>query len=337
MSGGLGGRSLNVRSLDRKLENIRKGEYKPDDFIIADAKDGDIGFGRASPVRDANGNHTPRETHLQAIREMTQSGLVDIMLMSASTAERLSNEGLFKGSEVTPAIRLNDTTDIWSARGGRYKEAPSRHHRTARVDQARKIADLGLYSVTFSNERDIDAQNAEAYSAFRKEAGEHKMRHFLEVFNPAFDIRLTQGADIGSFINDNIVRTLAGVIEADYPKFLKLQYNGPRAMEELASYDPGHLIVGILGGAAGTARDTFELLSQAERYGARVALFGRKIHLAELPIDIVAMMRQVVARTVKPDEAVRAYHGELQKKKIRPDRPLADDLQLTEAPLKLAA
>ncbi len=121
---------------------------------------------------------------------MTQSGLVDIMLMSASTAERLSNEGLFKGSEVTPAIRLNDTTDIWSARGGRYKEEPSRHHRTARIDQARDITDLGLYSVTFSNQRDIDAENAEAYSAFRAEAGAHKMRHFLEVFNPAFDIRL---------------------------------------------------------------------------------------------------------------------------------------------------
>src|SRR3954471_8808657 len=92
MSGGLGGRGLNVRSLDRKLENIRTGNYKPDDFIIADAKDGDIGFGRASPVRNSSGRHTPRETHLQAIREMTQSGLVDIMLMSASTAERLSNE-----------------------------------------------------------------------------------------------------------------------------------------------------------------------------------------------------------------------------------------------------
>ena len=105
---------------------------------------------------------------------MTKSGLVDIMLMSASTAERLSNEGLFKGSEVTPAIRLNDTTDIWSARGGRYKEEPSRHHRTARIDQAKQITDLGLYSVTFSNQRDIDAENAEAYSAFRAEAGANK-------------------------------------------------------------------------------------------------------------------------------------------------------------------
>ena len=159
-----------MRSLDRKLGNIRAGKYTPGDFIIADAKDGDIGFGRGAPVKDTEGRFTPRETHLQAIREMTKSGLVDIMLMSASTAERLSNEGLFAGSDVTPAIRLNDTTDIWSARGGRYKEAPSRHHRTARVDQAKTFTDLGLYSVTFSNERDIDAENAEAYSDFRDDA-----------------------------------------------------------------------------------------------------------------------------------------------------------------------
>ena len=323
--------------LDRKLANIRAGRYASDDFIIADAKDGDIGFGRAAPVKDAAGRFTPRATHLQAIRDMTKSGLVDVMLMSASTAERLSDEGLFKGSPVTPAIRLNDTTDIWSARGGRYKEEPSRHHRTARVDQARKITDLGLYSITFSNQRDIDAENAEAYSAFRAEAGAHGMRHFLEVFNPAFDIRLVGDADMGAFINDNIVRTLAGVLDADHPKFLKLQYNGPRAMEELASYDPGNLIVGILGGAAGTTRDTFELLGQAERYGARVALFGRKIHLAESPLEIVALMRQIVARTVTPEEGVKAYHGALQKQGIKPVRALADDLQITEQELKLAA
>jgi DhnA family fructose-bisphosphate aldolase class Ia len=327
------------KKLDRKLANIRAGRYTPDDFIIADAKDGDIGFGAAAPVPDPDrpGRFKTRATHLQAIREMTKSGLVDVMLMSASTGERLSKEGLFEGSDVTPAIRLNDTTDIWSARGGRYKEEPSRHHRTARIDQARKHVDLGLYSVTFSNQRDIDAENAEAYSAFRAEAGENGMRHFLEVFNPAFDIRLRGEPDIGAFINDNIVRTLAGVMEADHPLFLKLQYNGPRSMEELASYDPERLIVGILGGAAGTTRDTFELLSQAERYGARVALFGRKIHLAESPLDIVGLMRQVVARTVTPEEAVKAYHGALQKQKLKPARPLAEDLQLTEQPLKLAA
>ena len=52
-------------------------------------------------------------------------------------------------------------------------------------------------------------------------------------------------------------------------------------MEELASYDPNNLIVGILGGGKGTTRDCFELLHKASKYGAKVALFGRKINLAE--------------------------------------------------------
>jgi hypothetical protein len=258
------------------------------------------------------------------------------MLLSASTGERLCRERLFEESPVTPAIRLNDTTDIWSARGGRYRESPSLHHRTARVDQARKHVDLGLYSITFSNEPEVDADNAEAYTSFRAEAGEHDMRHFLEVFNPAFDINLADQADIGSFVNDNIVRTLAGVMEQDYPHFLKIQYNGPRAMEELASFDPGHLIVGILGGAKGTARDTFELIGQAERYGARVALFGRKILQAEDPIGLVRMMRRVVEKDIDAADAVKAYHGELEAKGLRPARPLAEDSEITEEALKAA-
>ena len=323
--------------LDQKLAAIRAGKYKPADFIIADAKDGDIGFGRTAPGPDPErqGHSMPRAYHLDAIREMTKSGLVDIMLMSASTAERLSEEGLFKKSKVTPAIRLNDTTDIWSGRGGRYREEPSRYHRTARVDQAKDYVDLGLYSVTFSNKVDIDAANSEAYFEFRKDAAQHGVRHFLEVFNPAFDIKLADKHEIGSFINDNIVRMLAGVMEADRPQFLKIQYNGPRSMEELASYDPGHLIVGILGGAKGTTRDTFELIAKAERYGARVALFGRKINLAESPVELVTMMRAVVEKAVGPEEAVRAYHDVLARAGLKPTLALAKDRQITDPTLKL--
>ncbi len=327
---------MNQKSLDKKLTRIRDGSYTPADFIIADAKDGDIGFGAPARgrARAKPGRLCTRAVYLERMRAMTRSELVDIMLMSASTGERLSEEGLFKDSVVTPAIRLNDTTDIWSARGGRYTEEPSRHHRTARIDQARKYVDLGLYSITFSNQVDIDAINAEAYSAFRAEAAEHGMRHFLEVFNPAFDIRLTEGGDIGSFINDNIVRTLSGVMSADQPKFLKIQYNGARAMEELASYDPGHLVPGILGGAKGTTRDTFELVGQAARYGARVALFGRKINLAEDSIALVRLMRAVVEGQLKPDDAVGAYHDHLAKQKLTPDRPLAEDSEITDPVLK---
>ncbi len=328
-----------LKTLDQKLTRIKAGDYRPADFIIADAKDGDIGFGATAPGKDPSrpGRFLPRRAHLEAIRDMNGSGLVDIMLMSASTGERLCRENLFEGSPVTPAIRLNDTTDIWSARGGRYKEEPSLHHRTARVDQARKHVDLGLYSITFSNQCEIDALNAEAYTAFRAEADTHGMRHFLEIFNPAFDINLADRADIGSFINDNIVRTLAGVMADDYPHFLKIQYNGPQAMEELASFDPGHLIVGILGGAKGTTRDTFELIGQAEKYGARVALFGRKILQAESPVALVRMMRRVVEGDIGAAEAVKAYHGELENGGLKPMRSLDEDFKITEEALKSAA
>ena len=94
------------------------------------------------------------------------------------------------------------------------------------------------------------------------------------------------------FVNDAIVRCLAGLTEAERPQFLKIAYNGPKALEELASYDPS-LVVGVLGGGAGTTRDCFELIYQAQKYGARVALFGRKINLAESPLDIVRLMRAV--------------------------------------------
>ena len=106
------------------------------------------------------------------------------------------------------------------------------------------------------------------------------MEHFLEVFNPAFAID-TGDVDIGTYINDSIVRCLAGLERLDRPLFLKIQYNGARAMAELAEFDPTNLVVGILGGSAGTTRDTFELIEQASEFGARVALFGRKIYKAE--------------------------------------------------------
>tara|TARA_B110000091_G_C13646090_1_gene403321 strand:- start:666 stop:809 length:144 start_codon:yes stop_codon:yes gene_type:complete len=47
------------------------------------------------------------------MRKMFSSGLVDLKLMSASSAERLVEEGLFENSPVPPAVRYNDATDIW--------------------------------------------------------------------------------------------------------------------------------------------------------------------------------------------------------------------------------
>ena len=104
---------MTKKTLDAKLAAIRAGSYKSTDFIIADAKDGDIGFGAAAPGPEPADptRPKPRAAHLQAIREMTRSGLVDIMLLSASTCERLSEEGLFR------------------EKLGHAGDPPERHHR----------------------------------------------------------------------------------------------------------------------------------------------------------------------------------------------------------------
>ena len=323
-----------IKSLDSKLARIHAGKYTPKDFIIADAKDGDMGFGTTcpGPVRGTNKLKTKTQ-YLEAMTEMTKSGMVDIMLMSTSSAEALHEKKLFAKSKVTPAVRLNDTTDIWSQRGGNYKQDFSQPFRTARPEKAKRVSDLGLYSVTFSNDVDADLWSLENYRQFREDAVNAKMRHFLEVFNPAMDIGL-KPSELGHYINDSIVRCLAGVMRAEQPTFLKMQYNGAAAMEELASYDPENLVVGILGGARGTTRDTFELISQAERHGARVALFGRKINFAEAPLELVRLMRMVIERLVSPGEAVKIYHGYMIKNKIHPDREIAEDNQITDPVLK---
>jgi hypothetical protein len=117
------------------------------------------------------------------------------------------------------------------------------------------------------------------------------------------------------------------VTSAGRPLFLKIPYNGPRALEELVAYDP-HLVVGILGGSAGTTLDAFQLIHDAKRYGARVALYGRKINLSEHPLAFIAYLRRIVDGEITPVEAVKAYHGELKKAGLKPQRTLAKDLQL---------
>ena len=280
---------------------------------------------------------------LDIIREVTHQGLVDIMLMSAYVTEQLAiKEGLFKNSHVTPAARANDTTDVWAVRHGAYTREPSQPFRSASIDhiQCGEIecerdgkgnfpgANLGLYSLTFVNELDQDREALLWYKEFREEAERKNFRHFLEVFDPNVASGIAP-EKLGEFINDNILRTLAGVPESGRPVFLKIVYHGPKAMEELAQYDP-NLVVGILGGSAGTTYDAFRLIHDAQKYGARVALFGRKINNAEHQLAFIEMLRLVTDGKINPEEAVRAYHGVLQGKGIKPHRALGEDLKLTD-------
>jgi hypothetical protein len=96
-------------------------------------------------------------------------------------------------------------------------------------------------------------------------------------------------------------------------------------MEELVAYDP-HLVVGVLGGAAGTTLDAFQLLHETRKYGGRAALFGRKINQSECQLAFIEFLRHIADGVIEPAEAVRAYHAVLAKLNIRPQRSLEDDL-----------
>jgi len=350
-----------MKSLDRKLAEV-KANRASRAFIIADAKDADMAFGvRATGKRDYLSRRGARPAQfspevwsreefgyrslpefLDIIREVTHQGLVDIMLMSAYVNEQLTiKEGLFKNSHVTPAARANDTTDVWAVRHGCYTREPAQPFRSASIDQIQcgqiecerdggefPGANLGLYSVTFVNDLAQDRETLLAYKEFREEAERKKFRHFLEVFDPNVDSGIPP-EKLGEFINDNILRTLAGVPESGRPIFLKVVYHGPRAMEELCQYDP-NMVVGIMGGSSGTTYDAFKLIHDAQKYGARVALFGRKINNAEHQLAFIEMLRLITDGRISPEEAVRAYHGVLQGKGIKPHRLLGEDLKLTD-------
>ena len=329
--------------IDVKLAKIRAGQYQKGDFIVADAKDGDMSnpIPGTGPIRAADGSFVrfrTRAEFLTQITELIRQDLLDIMLVSASNLELLKEAGAFDGSAVKPVFRANDTTDIWGARQANYgKMAPSRPFRTPslkRIAEAR-LTDLGLYSITFVHDVEADLRSLEAFKDFREDAAAYGIKYFLEVFNPNVDTHLPPDA-MPSYVNDCLTRCLSGVLKADRPQFLKYPYNGPRALEELVSFDPG-LVVGVLGGGAGTTRDTFELLYQAEKYGARVALFGRKINLAESQLDIVRFMRAVADGQIKPLAAVRDYHAMLKSKNIASVRSFEDDSKVTETVLKEAA
>jgi len=125
------------------------------------------------------------------------------------------------------------------------------------------------------------------------------------------------------------VRTLAGVTSRGRPVFLKIPYYGPAAMESLARYD-SNIVVGILGGSAGTTFDAFQMLWEAKKYGARVALYGRKINNAEHQLGFIYYLRAIVDGNIMPEEATRAYHADLKRLAIPSRRTLEDDLVATE-------
>jgi hypothetical protein len=368
--------------LEQKLAALRR-DLDSGHFILADAKDADMAWGvtspgqpypaasanglvkngtgtladadgggdspkgsRASPLFHQTAKHRSMADFREQIREIVRQGAVDIMLASVSTMSVLAHrERLFENSDVTPAIRANDATDIWLPRGGNYRESPSLPFATCFLEEAQygsltadregqAVVNLGLYSATFNNNLASDMATLAAFREFRAHAEQCGFNYFLEVFAPNIKGAVPD-EEAGSFVNDHICRMLAGVPTNSRPEFLKIPFFGPESLEELVAYDTS-MIVGVLGGSSGTSFDAFTLLAEAKKHGARVALFGRKIKDAEHPLSFVALLRKVADGEVGAEEAVRAYHGELQTLNIPPRRALKDDLQLTATELSYA-
>src|SRR5437773_9207711 len=154
-----------MKSLEQKLARIHADPRGSKDFILADAKDADMALSIGAPGRSPEAH--PGEVRSRSLAEfrdvivqIVEQKLVDIMLMSASTSEVLTiHRRLFDDSPVTPAARVNDTTDIHIIRGSKYPTSPSRPFRTATLDhiqcgrldctsEERHLgANLGLYSI----------------------------------------------------------------------------------------------------------------------------------------------------------------------------------------------
>ena len=263
----------------------------------------------------------------EQIRQISRQGLVDIMLMSASTQRRADDPRAAVRQQPRHAGRPGQRHQRHLRRPRRplrrravaaVPHGDARPHpvRPPRLRAGRASAAAptsGLYSVTFNNHLDDDLRDARRVST--RSAKRPSARAFATSSKSSIPTRRSglTPSRLPQFINDSIARTLAGVAAAGRPLFLKIVYHGPQAMEELVAYDP-HLVVGILGGSAGTTYDAFKLIAEAQKYGARVALFGRKINNAEIPAGV----RRVPAADRRRRDHARkrpceAYHGVLQQ------------------------
>ena len=320
------------KSLDAKLADIHNNSNS-DAFIIAYAADPDMSKGLAT-LTDA----TPSiQAYYDDLVDITEQAKIDVLLTSVSTMDVLAREKrLFDTSPVTPAVRANDTTDLWDATGAEYTSLPSRPFASPTIEEAqygtllpepdqKQDIDLGLYSVTFNNNLDTDWLTLTEFKAFRTEATRKGFRYFLEVFNPNVADCGLRAEDIPTYVNDQIARMLAGIPRASRPEFLKIAYNGPESMESLVNYD-STVVVGILGGPTSTTYDSFKLISEAKKYGARVALFGRRIKGAENPLAFVEVLRDIADGLVSPEEGVKIYRNTLKKLGIAPLRNFEDDM-----------
>ena len=259
---------------------------------------------------------------IQLCRDLTKDGYIDGCLLTPSDAEILAvEERLFQTTPVTPMVRLNAETSIWSPRHGAYGRSPAQPFQTVQVNAQSPEAAycttlgdalechvrIGLYSITLNNDADADRRTLLEYLNFAREVGNHpQFDHFLEVFLPNMQLPGLDYEKRGQYVADSIVRTMSYLKKHQRPRFIKTEYTGAATWKELCDFDP-NLIIGALGGARINTRKTLELASNIVAGGGRATLFGRTIFDDENPRAICKALRAVLDKTMTADEAYSMY------------------------------
>ena len=265
--------------------------------------------------------------------------IVDIMLLSVSNLERLHEKARLRRLQgETGDPRQSDDRLLGRHSAWQLRKVPSRPFRSVTISRAMTGTpqpapgtpitgtDLGLYSITFVNDPELDANALEEFKLFRDEAAANNFKYFYEVFNPNIDIGLDAIAEIGEFLNDIILQSLAGLTKAERPEFLKIPFNGPKASRSLSGFD-SELIVGVLGGGAGTTRDTFELVSRRNATGR-----AGTVRPQDQPCGGTAPPGRSdaqVATASRPRGGCARLSWRSAEARNRPVRPLGDDRVVT--------
>ena len=258
---------------------------------------------------------------LQLCRDLTSDGFIDGCLLTPADAETLAvDEGLFQSTSVTPMVRLNAETWIWSPRHGNYNRQLSQPFQTVPLNAAPEAAycelrggglechvKIGLYSITLNNDTVADARTLSAYLDFARSAGEHsEFEYFLEVFLPNTNLPGLDREKRGQYVADSIVRTLSYLKKKERPRFIKTEFTSAQTWRELCEFDP-NLIIGALGGPRQNTRKTLELAQAVVANGGRAALFGRTIFDDDNPRAIVRALRAVLDQSMSVNEAFDLY------------------------------
>ncbi len=307
---------------DRVFEKLADRTRLEESPIFVFAADALVAYGVTGigMERSPQPHHRTRPEYLQLQREVLADGNIDGLLMSPADAEVLAiDEGLFDNSPVTPMVRLNAETAIWSPRHGRYRQQPSQPFTTVLTPEAGRYCTeamecardckikLGLYSITLNNDTEADARTLGEFLQFAWDCGNTPdFNYFLEVFLPNLKQPGMDEKAMGEYVADSIVRTMSYLRKSQRPAFIKTVYTTPEVWKSLVEFDPT-LVIGALGGPRVNARHTLRLAHDTTENGGRVILFGRAVFQEENPRMMAQALRAVLDRKMSPDDAHAMY------------------------------